>query len=338
MQRDDAVYAAVFVEDDRKVFARRLHAVEKIVRLHGLGDEHGVDDRLFFDVLGRFIVEAEVNFRIEHARHVVDVLAADGVEGMIALFDGLFPDGGIVALEEEVDILPVRAHFADVVLLEVEDVLDELVLLLVDGALLAARFRHEHDLFFGDFLALIFGLDAKQAQNAVRRHRQKPYEGSKQHRNEAQDARKPARDFFGVAHRDALGHELAEHDGKVGKDERDQNEADGLEHLKAHRKPRVDDGLREGFRKVIRRERTAEERCERDGDLDGGKEARGVLREPDDASCSAVPVFGKLFHLGLVGGNDCDLRTREDGVEGDEYDLQDKGYGYVAGVHGVSFA
>ena len=171
MQRDDAVDAAVFVEDDRKVLARRLHAVKEIVRLHGLGDEHGVDDRLLFDVLGRLIVEAEVNFRIEHARHVVDVLAADGVEGMIALFDGLFPDGGIVALEEEVDILPVRAHFADVVLLEVEDVLDELVLLLVDGALLAARFRHEHDLFFGDFLALIFGLDAEEAQNAVRGRR-----------------------------------------------------------------------------------------------------------------------------------------------------------------------
>ena len=171
VQRDDAVYAAVFVEDDRKVFARRLHAVEKIVRLHGLGDEHGIDDRLFFDVFGRFIVEAEVNLRIEHARHVVDVLAADGVEGMIALFDGLFPDGRIVALEEEVDVLPVRAHFADVVLLEVEDVLDELVLLLVDGALLAARFRHEHDLFFGDFLALIFGLDAEEAQNAVRGRR-----------------------------------------------------------------------------------------------------------------------------------------------------------------------
>lgn len=33
---------------------------------------------LFFDVFGRFIVEAEVNFRVEHARHVVDVLAADG--------------------------------------------------------------------------------------------------------------------------------------------------------------------------------------------------------------------------------------------------------------------
>lgn len=53
---------------------------------------------------------------------------------MIALLDGLFPDGGIVALEEEVDVFAVRTHFADVVLLELEDVLDEFVLLLVDGS------------------------------------------------------------------------------------------------------------------------------------------------------------------------------------------------------------
>ena len=58
------------------------------------------------------------------------------------------------------------------------------------------------------------------------------------------------------------------------------------------------------------------------------------MREADDASCSAVAVLGELFHLGLVGRDDCDLGTGEDGVEGDEYDLQDKGYGYVAGIHG----
>ena len=48
---------------------------------------------------------------------------------------------------------------------------------LGDGALFLGDVRAHADVFLGDFLGLGVGVDAQQAQHAVGRHRQQPYDG-----------------------------------------------------------------------------------------------------------------------------------------------------------------
>lgn len=87
----DAAHAAVFVDDDRKILPRGLHAVKQLIRRHAFRREYGGLHRAFQNVFPRLIFQTKVNFRIQNADHVVRVLAAHRVVGMIILVEGISP-------------------------------------------------------------------------------------------------------------------------------------------------------------------------------------------------------------------------------------------------------
>src|SRR5699024_7114383 len=84
----------------------------------------------------------------------------------------------------------------------------------------------------------------------------------------------------------------------------------------------VDKVIGDAVGEVVRAEGSAEKAGQRDGDLDGGKECRrrfGDLQHLRRALVARVRLAPELV---FIQGDEGDLRRRENGVDGDEDELQ----------------
>ena len=123
--------------------------------------------------------------------------------------------------------------------------------------------------------------------------------------------------------RDALRHELADHDVEVGDDE--QGKDDG-ERRRDHRLEQV------------REQRLAHgadrQRGDRDAELHGRDEARRVARDPEDGSRPLVPLPLELADARPARGDEPVLSCHEERVEEDQarksQQLEEKGHPSVA--------
>ena len=207
---------------------------------------------------------------------------------------------------------------------ELEDVLDHVPLAGLDGALFLADIHHVADLLLGDFLFLILGADVHQAQNAVGGLGEQPDDGLADLGHAADKAADHARDLLGLLHRHALGHEFAEHQRKIGNnhgDDDDRQRVDGRsgDGGDAHR---VDEIIGDAIGEVVRAEGRAEKTGQGDGDLYGRKERGrrfGYLQHQRRALVARVRLAPELV---FIQGDEGDLRRRENGVDGDEDELQ----------------
>ena len=213
---------------------------------------------------------------------------------------------------------------------QVENLVNHALFLVEQGVLLR---DHVFDLFLRDVLAVVGALDAQKRADAVRACLREPHEGLRQLAERTDGPRNRLGHALSVRKTDALGHELADHDGKIRDDERDDDRrghrrycGKGRDTERFH--PR---GKRLGKR--VGRDGCGEEANERDGDLDGGQEVRGVGCEVECARGTFVALLGVMLERGALRGGKRHLghrkvtveqREQEGGNDGNEYAHRDE--------------
>ena len=203
------------------------------------------------------------------------------------------------------DLGPRHHHVRRVLVAEDEDLVDHLLLFVLDLALLA-RARQQHaQLGLGERIALRAGrLEPEHVQHAVGRLAQHPHERREQREERAHRRRDPERRALGVPERDALRHELADHDVRERQDQvREQHGED-------RRHPLV-----ERMRERLLAEGADAERGERDAELHRGDELRRIGRDAQHGAGPPVALVVQLDDPRPAGRDERVLRRHEEGVE-----------------------
>ena len=281
--------------------------------------------RVGHDGVVGFIVQGKIILHVQNADHVIQGVLADGIAGMARGVDDVFPFFHAVALAQEGDLRAVGAEFLHSAVVKLEDILDELLLLHVEHALARAGIHHGLDLLFADLLVVRVGVDAQQTQDAVGGHGQDPDDRCKDLRHHRQHGGHGHGQLFGFLHGQTLGHQLAEDQRKVGQDDRDHNDGDGIEHFGGQRDAGGQEHLGQRVGEVVCGEGAAQEAGEGDGDLDGGQKAGRLLDKALQALGAAVAVFRHFGDFAVVEGDDGDLSAGKNSVERDQDHLQQQG-------------
>ena len=205
-----------------------------------------------------------------------------------------------------------------------EDVLNEALLLRVNGPPLTAGIHHLPDFLLADLLLVPFGVHVQQPQNSVDRDGQEPNQGSKKFGNGADETRHSQGQLLRLFHGQPLRHQLAEHQGKVGQNNGDQNHRNGVQGLGGNAHPQTHKPLNQKLRKVICSKGAAQKAGQGNGHLNGGQEPGGLHRQLPQSGGLPVTVGGHALQLGLAHRQDRNLRTGKDGVEANQQNLQQK--------------
>ena len=128
--------------------------------------------------------------------------------------------------------------------------------------------------------------------------------------------------LFRLPHGHPLGHQLTEDEGKVGKNDGDQNDHDGMEGAFRERQAKVQQPLHDGVGKVFRGEGGTKEAGQGDGHLNGGEETGGLVGQTGKLHGALVAAFGHPGQLVVVKLNDGDFCAGKNCVEGDQRQLQ----------------
>ena len=209
---------------------------------------------------------------------------------------------------------------------QVEDLVDHALFLVEQVVLLR---DHVLDLFFRDVLAVVGTLDAQDAGQAIGASTGQPHERTGDLLEKRQRSHDLLGHALGIGQADALGDELADHDGhegdRDGDDDRRQAARDGGERrdAKAH-EPR---GERVG--QARRGDGGRGEAHERDGDLDGGEQLVGVGSQLNGTLGALVAFLGLVLQHGALGRGERHLGHREVAVDEGQNEGGDKGDGYV---------
>ena len=321
---DDAAHPAVLVDDDGEILALLLHPAEQLVRPDALGHEEGLIHRVFHHRLAGQIVQPEVVLGVQHAHHVVLALAADGEVSIVAVPDGAGPDAHVVLQVQADHVAPAGADLLGGGIVHIKNVLDDLVLVVFDGALLAALHQHHLDLVLGDHFLVLVGVDAQQPQQSVGGHGQQPDQRRAQLGHEVQDAGQLQRQGLGLFHGQALGHQLAEHDAEIGQHQRDEEHHRRVQGRAGRGHPQREDQVHDGVGEVFGRKGAAQQAGQGDGHLDGGQELGGLFGQVQQPAGPLVALLREDLQPGLAHRDHRDLRAGEQRVDRDQNNLDDK--------------
>ena len=236
--------------------------------------------------------------------------------------DGLRPLVHALVHPQQVHIGAVGGDLLGSQVVELKHVLDKLFFLVVDAAMLTAGVHHHADVLLAQLLLLLIGVDADEAQHTVGGHTQQRHDGREQlgdHRHQPGDAQGH---LLRLLHGDALGHQLAEDQGKIRQDQRDNDDADGVQRAVGNGDTQADEPIRQPVGEVLRRESAAQEAGQRNGHLDGGQKAGGLGRQLTEPLGLAVSLGAHLVQLHLVHRQNGNLGAGKHGVEKDQRYLQ----------------
>ena len=175
-------------------------------------------------------------------------------------------------------------HGRDLLVGEVEDLVEHLLLLLLDLALLG-RAREEH-LQLGlrvDAAFLARRLEPEQAERAVGGRLEHPDQRLEDEEERADRARDRERGRLRMAEGDALRDQLADDHVEVG--DQQEREEDGDDRRRDRVEDVREDGLAQG---------TDGQARERDAELHRGDEAVRVRRDAQDGACAPVALVAEL--------------------------------------------
>jgi len=263
---------------------------------------------------------------VRDARDVVGILVIDGDSAEAGLAHGGQHVGdGLVVLAHG----GVHARHHDLAgngVAQVEDLVDHALFLVEQVVLLR---DHVLDLFLRDVLAVVGALDAQNAGQAIGTSAGQPHERTGNLLEKRQRPHDLLGHALGIGQADALGDELADHDGyegdRDGDDDRRQATRDGGERrdAKTH-EPR---GERVG--QTRRGDGGRGEAHERDGDLDGGEQPVGVGSQLNGTLGALVAFLGLVLQHGALGRGERHLGHREVAVDESQDERGNKRDGYV---------
>ena len=205
---------------------------------------------------------------------------------------------------------------------EVEHVLDPLLLVLGDGALLAAVLHHQADVLLAGGVILGLGLQAQQLQAAVGGDVEQRHHGGKHGADDLHHAQRHLGPGIGPLHGDALGHHLAEGDGEEADDNGDHHHREYAQHAGRDRGAQADQEVGQIAGEVLGTKSRAQKAGQRDGHLDGRQKTVGVFHQRQQAGGGFVAAVGHLAQLDRVQRQKRDLGPGKKGVEKDKYDLK----------------
>ena len=292
---------------------RGLHLGQQRQDVLGVGHKGGVAQKTG-DGLAALAVERGLD-------QVLDVRDADDVVGILVI-DGDAAEAGLAHGGQHVgDRLVVLAHggvharhhnLAGNGVSQVEDLVDHALFLVEQVVLLR---DHVLDLFLRDVLAVVGALDAQDAGQAIGAGTGQPHERAGDLLEHGERSHDLLGHALGVSEPDALGHELADHDGHEGDgngdDDRRQAARDGGKRrdAKAH-EPR---GKRVGQARRGDGGRGKAHKC--DGDLDGGEQLVGIGGQLNGALGAFVAFLGLVLQHGALCRGERHLGHREVAVD-----------------------
>ena len=211
-------------------------------------------------------------------------------------------------------------HVGDFLVGEVEDLVEHLLFLVLDLSLLRRRAEEHAQLGLG--VRLVLGarwLEAERAQDQRGRFLEHPDQRPEDEKEPVDGRRQRERGALGMAERDPLRHELADHDVQVRDDEQsDDHGEDGGHH-------RV-----EMVREHLFAESTDGERGDRHPELHGRDEARRIARDPQHGTRAAVALVLQLHDPRAARGDEAVLGRHEERVQEHQPEqgqhLQEKGH------------
>ena len=242
----------------------------------------------------------------------------------MAVPDGLGPCVHVV-LEVEAD--HVAAAGADLLgggVVHIKDVLDDLVFIVLDGALLTALHQHHLDLVLGHHFLVLVGVDAQQTQQGVGGHRQQKDQRGADLGHEEQDAGQTQRQALGLFHGQTLGHQLAKDDAEIGQHQGDQKDHRRVQRRAGRADPQGQDQVHDGVGEVFRRKGAAQQAGQGDGHLDGRQELGGLLGQVQKPVGPFVALFGQHLEPGLAHRDHRDLRAGKQRVDRDQNNLDNQ--------------
>ena len=319
---EDTRHAAVLIQHHGHGSALLPHIAKQYVGLYAFGHKVGGLHRLGQHPLPALVGETEIILGVEDAHHVVRRLPAHRVADVAAGSDGVGPLLHALLHPQDGQVGAVGGDLPGGQVVKLKDILDELLLLVVDGALLRAHVHHHADLFLAHRLLLGVGVDTQQAQNGVGGHGQKPHDGGKEPGDGGDKPRDTQGQGLRLAHGHPLGHQLAENQGKVGQNQGDDHHRRGVQGGGGHPHPQADEPAHQAVGKVFRGKGAAQKAGQGDGHLDGGQKAGGLTGQAGQTHRPPVSRLGQLGQLGVVHGDHGDLRTGKHGVKQDQKHLQ----------------
>ena len=321
VQRHDAHHAAVLVQHHGQGIAGTLHVAEQGVGLNGLRHEVRRADGAGHYALPTLIRQAEVLLGVQNAHHIVRTVLAHGVAGVPRVVDGLGPIVHGVVQPQQIHIRAVGGDLFGGQVVKLKDVLDELLFLMVDAAVLAAGVHHHADVLLAHLLLGLVGINAQQPQYAVGRRAQQPHNGREQLGDDSDEPGDVQRYLLRLLHGNALGHQLAEHQREEGQDQRDQDHGEGVQRGGGDRYAQPHQPVHQRIGEILRREGAAQKARQGDGHLNSGQEPGRLGRQPAEPLGLPITLRHHFAQLHLVYRQHGDLRAGEHGVQGDKHHL-----------------
>ncbi len=297
---DNANQSAVFIQDHGKLVSGTLHIAEQHICLHASRHKIGRSYRCAQNRLPALILLAEILLGIENANNTVGGVLTDGIAGIAAVTDRLLPDLHAVLHPEQGEVCAVGGDVSGGQIVKLEHILDELLLLVVDGTLLAADVHHHPDFLLADGIILGIRVNPQQPQYGVGGEGQKPNQGGKELGNPRDEGGHTQSQGLRLSHSNTLGHQLAENQGKVGEDQGDDHHGNRLQGRRGNRNPHTDQPRYQNIRKVFSGKRTAQKSGKRDGHLNRRQKAGGLTGELCQSHGTLVAFGGKLCQLAVV--------------------------------------
>ena len=130
---------------------------------------------------------------------------------MAALMDHLLPLLQAVIRPQERYVGPMGTDLVGRDIIELKYVLNHLLLIRIDGSLLAAGVHHHADLLLCHLLFILIRIHAQQPQNPVGGNRQQPYQWRKDHGYAIQHFGHAECQLFRVLHSKTFGNQLSKY-------------------------------------------------------------------------------------------------------------------------------
>ena len=226
---DDAAHSAVFIDYHSKMIGVSFHFAEKFVCLHVFVNEIGCVDSVFHDKISGAVFQTEEVLCIEHAYDLIHTVAAHRVDGMAGFVNGLFPLCNGFVHPQDRYFFSVGADLAYREIVKGKYIFNDVIFRGINGSLFVTGIRHEQQVLFRYGFLVAVGVDAAQPQHAVCGLGEQPYQRCKQLCNDCDRTSHGEGKAFRIFHGDAFRDHLAEHNGKIGDDERYQNDGNGVQ-------------------------------------------------------------------------------------------------------------
>src|SRR5262245_6245778 len=225
-ERQNALYAAVFVDDYGQVDAAILQVLQDVAKPGRVGNEDRLAHDLFQIEFALFEQEGHDVLAVEHADYLVEIPAVDGQAGIardLKLAHDIFETG---ALFERHDLGARDHNFARGQVGEFEDIVDHLTLFLLQLARLMAEIDQAPEFFFRiDAVMARPEMDAEEPEKFDARNLDQPDEGFESLVEKLHPSGRRHRDGFGFLDGQGLRRVFAEHQVQIG--DHGQRDGDG---------------------------------------------------------------------------------------------------------------